>query len=290
MKTLFTGIALLATTMLFGQSKTEKITRELTFEKKGPNNAVIIANINGNITVEGYSGDVIQVEIEKIIDGKTQARLEAGVKEINLGVIDRADTIVLYVKGVCGSFRKLNNRRSTHGGWNYDWSDCRDNEKDYDYKMNFRVRVPMAANISVSTINSGDISIAKVSGHVQAENINGGIRLTDLATSAKASTINGDVDIQYERNPDTDCRFYTLNGDINAYFKKGLSSNVSFKSFNGSFYTNIEQLTAMPVRVEKESGSRGVRYKVNGNQFKTRNGGAQLDFETFNGNVYLREN
>ncbi len=290
MKKLLIGIVLLTTTLSFGQSKTEKITRELAFEKKGTNNAVIIANINGNITVEGYSGDVIQVEVEKIIDGKTQARLDAGVKEINLGVIDRADTIVLYVQGVCGSFRKLANTGSTHGGWNYDWNDCRDNEKSYDYKMNFRVRIPTAANVSVSTINAGDISVAKVSGQVRAENINGGIRLTDLATAAKASTINGDVDIQYERNPNADCRFYTLNGDINAYFKKGLSSNVSFKSFNGSFYTNIEQLTALPVRVEKESGSRGMKYKVNGNQFKTGKGGAQLDFETFNGNVYLREN
>ncbi len=290
MKKLLTGITLLVTVTSFGQSKTEKIAREFTFEKKGTNNAVIIANINGSITIEGYAGDVVQVEAEKIIQGKTQARLDNGVREINLGVIDRADTILLYIQGVCGSFRKLSNGKGSHGGWNYDWDNCRDDEKGYDYRMNFRVRIPASVNVSVSTINSGEIAITKVSGQVVAENINGGIRLASLTTSAKATTINGDVDIQYEQNPAAACRFYTLNGDINAHFKKGLSSDVSFQSFNGSFYTNIEQLTALPVRVEKESGSHGVKYKINGNQFRTRNGGAKLDFETFNGNVYLREN
>lgn len=288
---LITGIAFLVTSMSFAQTKTENITREFTFEKKGSHNALFIANINGSVTVEGYTGDVILVEAEKIISGKTQARLDAGMREINLGVIDRADTIVLYIQGVCMDFGKRNQRHNdTHGDWGYDWNNCRDNDKEYDYTVNFRVKIPSAVNISVSTINSGNISVARVSGQVRASNINGGIRLADLTTSAKASTINGDVDIEYERNPGGDCRFYTLNGDINASFKRGLSSNVSFKSYNGEFYTNIDQLVALPVRVEKQSDDRGIKYKVIGNYFKTRNGGALLDFETFNGNVYLREN
>ena len=42
------------------------------------------------------------------------------------------------------------------------------------------------------------------------------------------------------------------------------------------------------IYIQTESGN--VKYKVNGNRFKIGSGGATfLDFETFNGNVYLKE-
>ncbi len=64
--------------MSWAQRHSEKITKELTFEKKSEANALMISNINGDIKVEGYSGDKILVEVEKIIIGKTEARLEKG--------------------------------------------------------------------------------------------------------------------------------------------------------------------------------------------------------------------
>ena len=50
--------------------------------------------------------------------------------------------------------------------------------------------------------------------------------------------------------------------------------------------TKIENL---PIQVKKSNRGDGLIYKINGNQFKIGNGGALLDFETFNGNVYLKE-
>ncbi|HEY5919327.1 MAG TPA: hypothetical protein VIU13_18035, partial [Chryseolinea sp.] len=105
-----------------------------------------------------------------------------------------------------------------------------------------------------------------------------------------ASTINGDVDVEYVTNPTKDCRFYSLNGDINAWFQRGLAANMSFESFNGSFYTNIEKLENMPAQVEKKDSEKGIKYKINGNRYKIGSGGNTfLDFETFNGDVYLKE-
>lgn len=142
----------------------------------------------------------------------------------------------------------------------------------------------------VSTINDGEISVENVKGVVHASNINGGVKLKNLMREADASTINGDVDIEYAKNPVKDCRFYSLNGDINAWFQKGLAANMSFESFNGSFYTNIEKLDVLPVSVEKDNTDKGTKYKVSDNRYKIGTGGvAFLDFETFNGNVYLKE-
>src|SRR5215467_2141309 len=90
------------------QTHTEKITREFSFEKASPDNALMIANINGDVKVVGYDGTKIQVEVTKTITGKTSTRLEEGKAAIQLGVIDDVDSIVLYVEGTCSKFSKNN--------------------------------------------------------------------------------------------------------------------------------------------------------------------------------------
>lgn len=282
------------TTLLNAQTHTEKIVKEFTFEKKSAENALMIANVNGNIKVQAYDGDKILVEVTKSINAKTQERLEKGKAEIQLGVIDLADTIILYIDGLCTTFEK-NTRRSrkhssTDKGWGYSWmNNCQNCNESYGYSMDFTVKIPSSLNLSVSTINDGDIVVENVKGVVIANNINGSIRLQNLMREAHASTINGDVDVEYAQNPQRDCRFYSLNGDINALFQKGLAASMSFESFNGSFYTNIDRLEPLPALVEKKNHDQGMKYKINGNRFKIGSGGAYLDFETFNGNVYLKE-
>jgi hypothetical protein len=289
MKQLLLGVVLLLAGYAKAQVHTEKITRELAFEKIGPGNLVIVANINGAIQVEGYDGDKILVEVTKKITAKSEARLQKGISDIQLGVIDRADTMVLYSQTPCNSFGRKEGKRGSRN-WGYNWtSNCENCNLDYDYRMEFTLKIPRTASLEVSTINEGDVEVRNVNGAMTASNINGSIRLLNLMREAEAHTINGDVDIEYAQNPSKDCRFYTLNGDINAWFKKGLAANMSFESFNGSFYTNVESLETLPTEVRKENTNEGVRYKINGNRFKVGKGGALLDFETFNGNVYLKE-
>jgi DUF4097 and DUF4098 domain-containing protein YvlB len=278
---------------LSAQTHSEKIVEEFTFEKKGSQNALMIANINGSINVQAYEGDKIQVEITKTIQGKTQERLAKGKEEIQLGIVDLADTIILYVNSPCNHFERSSPRsRHSHMGtkWGYGWERSgRSCHELYSYTLDFTVKIPSAVNLLVSTINDGDVVVENVNGVVTAHNVNGSIRLHNLMRESEASTINGDVDIEYSQNPQRDCRFYTLNGDINALFQKGLAASMGFQSFNGSLYTNIDRLEQLPVQVEKKKHDGSVKYKVNNNRYKIGSGGAYLDFETFNGNVYLKE-
>ncbi len=277
-----------------GQTFSEKIVKEVSFETNSLGNALIVANINGSISVTGYEGDKILLEVTRTIKAKTASRLEQGKKEIQLGMIDRADTLIFYVNGTCNKFGRNRNKEHNWGteeGWGYNWSDCRGEQCTipYDYTLDFTLKVPFSVNLLVSTINDGNITVANMKGALRVNNINGDIKLSNITKEASASTINGDVDVEYVKNPDKACRFYTLNGDINAWFQKGLAANLSFESYNGEFYTNVDQLESLPVLVEKEKRGNGMRYKVNGNRFKIGNGGVPLDFETFNGDVYLKE-
>jgi len=284
--------------MLFGyvaglaQSFTEKITKELTFDKKSPDNALMIANINGSVTVTGYEGDKILIEVTKTIKAKTDDRLERGKAEVKLGVIDRADTLILFTEGLCSKFGRgnKNNWGREQNGWGYNWNNDSDDCKTvYDYTLDYVIKVPRLVNIIVSTVNQGDLKVENLGGSIVANNVNGGITLSGISREASANTINGDVDVTYTKNPQKACRFYTLNGDINAWFQKGLAANMSFESFNGELFTNVAQLESLPVVVEKSETKKGIKYKVNGNRFKIGEGGVVLDFETFNGNVYVKE-
>lgn len=277
------------------QSSSEKISRELSFEKKG-SNAVMIFNINGSVKVEGYAGDKVMLEVEKKITAKTDARLALGKEEIQLGVMDRADTLIFYVKGSCSSFGKQTDRRNYGGkynGWGYDWNRgdrSRDCEDKYDYAMNFTVKVPAGVSVMAYTINGGDVEVSMVSGKVDAENINGSILLTGISNATRASTINGNVNLDFSGNPPGDSRFYTLNGDITANFRKGLGAQLAFKSFNGDLYSSLDEITPMSVQLEKtDRGGMGTHYRVNGNRYQVRQGGPLLDFETFNGDVIIKE-
>jgi DUF4097 and DUF4098 domain-containing protein YvlB len=293
MKTILFIITILIQYPVLAQSFTEKITRELTFEKKGVDNALMIANINGNIKVTGYEGDKILLEVTRTIKAKTPERLEKAKAQIKLGIIDRADTIILYTEGICSRFGKSSERnhdQTNRSGWGYQWNDQDDDCKELcDYSFDYVIKVPVSVNVLVSTVNDGDVEVTNLRGSIVANNVNGSIKLADISRESLASTINGDVDITYTKNPEKACRFYTLNGDINAWFQKGLSADMSFESFNGELFTNVPRLESLPVAVEKKETEKGTKFKVNGNRFKVGDGGILLDFETFNGNVYVKE-
>jgi hypothetical protein len=296
MKKILLTICALVPGILMAQQFSEKINKELKFEKKTAATTLMILNVNGFVRVEGYSGDKILVEVNKQLYAKTDARLERGKAEIQLGVIDRADTIILYVQGVCNEFGKQQKRNGNHhryGGWGYNWrNNCQgcDSDKEYDWDMDFTIKVPQGVNVLASTINNGDIEVKNTTAYSGAENINGSVKLENISgTGTYASTINGDVDVDYSKNPNEECRYYSLNGDVNVLFVKGLAANVGFESFNGDLYTNVNDLESLPSVMEKTNKGSGVAYKLGASRFKIRTGGPFLDFETFNGNAYIKE-
>ena len=146
MYTKLLAIALLVSLSAEGQTFSEKIYRELSYEKQSAANALIISNIFGNIHVVSHTGPGIVVEVSKSVNAKTAARLEEGKAEVQLGIIDRADTIILYVKDGCHQFERQKQGRNSSGwskmGWGYQ-SQNRDCNLTYDYKMDFTVKVPV---------------------------------------------------------------------------------------------------------------------------------------------------
>ncbi|MCA4897417.1 MAG: hypothetical protein ACK5BJ_13240 [Bacteroidota bacterium] len=171
MKTLLITMATLLVYAVGAQTHSDKIVRELAFEKSNENNTLILANINGSMKVEGYNGTKVLIEVTRVLTAKTDAGLEKAKQEVVVEQIDRADTLIVYVNDGCNHF-SYDTKFRKHKGWAYSGHHDAGCDMLYDYKTEFIVKVPYAIHLNVSTINAGDISVENVSGMVVANNIN----------------------------------------------------------------------------------------------------------------------
>jgi DUF4097 and DUF4098 domain-containing protein YvlB len=256
----------------------EEIKKEISFEKSNTNNLVVIQNLNGSIFVEGYDGDKIQLQIEKIVSAETAKYLELGKKEIGLKVIKQGDEVIIYP-----DIPHMEYKNGHLSSINY--KDYK--EPPYDHRMNFTVKIPRNIKLHVGTINNGEVVVRDTQGDfIKANNINGGIALENVTGQTEVSAINGEVNISYVANPEASSKYYALNGDINISYQKGLSAEIAFKSMNGELYTDFDVAGQYARTSRQETGHKKGKYKYESRPVvRIGNGGLFHDFETLNGNV-----
>jgi DUF4097 and DUF4098 domain-containing protein YvlB len=140
-------------------------------------------------------------------------------------------------------------------------------------------------------VNDGDIYVANTSGNfIKVNNVNGGIDLKNIKGKTYLHCINGEVNVSYASNPSEASEYYSLNGDINITYQNALSADVSFTSMNGELFTDFD-VEKQYVRTKKEnSEKRKGKFKYQSTPVvQIGKGGLQLDFETLNGNVFIKK-
>ncbi|GAB3545350.1 DUF4097 family beta strand repeat-containing protein [Spirosoma fluminis] len=261
------------------QKSEEHIAKEFTVSNTTGGSTLAIYNVNGFIKVEGYSGDKVVLEVDKEISAKNNADLETGKKEFRLQFEQKGDSIIAYIAEPFDSRPNRNRQERNH-------------RIDYNFNLDFTVKVPNQMNLCVSTINHGNVTVNNVTGQLKVNNINGAITLTNAKGATEARTINGDVDINYLASPPEKSSYYTLNGNIRVSYPADLSADLHFKSFQGAFYTDFPNAEVLPTQVVKNQERQGDKtvYKLNKDtSIRIGKGGKALWFETFNGNIYIKK-
>ena len=260
----------------------ETVKKELSFKESSKENTLVLKNIFGPIRVEGYSGNTIQISVEKRITADNEDGLELGKEELNIKMLEQENRWVVHPDAPYINYNEK--------GLRFDW--CNNYEEpDYRHKLSFKVKVPKGVNLNIATVNDGDIYVANTSGNfIKVNNVNGGIDLRNVEGKTHLHCINGEVNISYASNPSEASKYYSLNGDINITYQDALSADVSFKSMNGELFTdfNVEK---QYVRTKKEfSEKRKGKFKYKSTPVvQIGKGGLQLDFETLNGNVFIKK-
>jgi DUF4097 and DUF4098 domain-containing protein YvlB len=133
--------------------------------------------------------------------------------------------------------------------------------------------------LKLETINEG-ISIRGATGDITATTINGDIRMLGMkAASLEATTVNGDI-IYEGAVADGFYRCSTHNGDIILALPENASASVSVRTYQG----DVRSSFAMAADAGETRPNRGRRQT-----FTIGNGAAQIDMESFGGDVRIRK-
>lgn len=178
----------------FNKTHSEIITKEIKFERNSNDNIFMIENVNGNIKVEGYGGNTIQVEVEKVIKYDDREFLAQGIKDINLGVFQNKDGVCLYMDAPFVTFNKED--------MNFDYKksnknkDCESAKWDaidindaYRYELNYKVKVPRTVNVKIDNLSGPRLEVSNIKGDMMdLRNASGHIFVNNLDVE--------DIDIQ----------------------------------------------------------------------------------------------
>lgn len=273
----------LSATSLMAQEHKDTSEKSISFSNMA-DNELLIKNINGAVTVEGYSGNTIQLEVRRKITAKTEKYLQEGMADVNMAVKEDGNTVVIYMDAPFVSLKK-----GSGGDWNYH---VQDNQNHYAYEFDLRLKVPDKLKLEVSTINGGKVMVKDYSGPIEAHNVNGGVELSNVGGTCSAKTVNGPITANLNSIPDTEVEYETVNGDIKVFFPASLAADINFKTMNGDFYTDFQNIAQKPEKLQKseENGKAVSVYRIDRSAVVSVNGGgSSLRFRTLNGDIYLQK-
>ncbi len=276
MKTLLCLILIVPPAHCFQKHEEEEIRRSLVFAQPGPEQRLLVDNIDGSITVEGYDGTEVQLIARRSTKADSEKRLQEAKEDVILDIQEKRDRIEVVVKTPWGTRWGYGNRGE-------------DRYYGYSVSFDFQLKVPRKTGLFLRTVNVGDIEVKDVEGVFEVRNVNGNITMTGVAGHGLVGTVNGFLEASFVKSPKDDCSFKTVNGRIDVTFPAGLSADLSFKTFNGKAYTDFDLVPVDgPKMVRREK--RGKTFYKLSDSYAVRIGlgGPQLAFDTLNGNITIK--
>ena len=233
--------------------------------------ATVKVNIfNGSITVKGYDGKEVIVDIEYRENHKPKK-------------LHQADTTGL---------KKI----AAFGGLSIDEDNNVVNiRRDFIFSpSSIKLQVPKRTTLVLKKATNGDISIEQVHGEIEVSTISGDVTLTDVAGSVVAHALSGDVNVTLkEIDPGKSMSFSSMSGNIDVSFPEDLKANVSMSSTNGEIYSGFDiKIDPSRVRAQDDDSEEDKNFqlrfsgKVSGS---INGGGPEIQFKTFSGNIYIRK-
>ncbi|HTQ57368.1 MAG TPA: hypothetical protein VMI94_23020 [Bryobacteraceae bacterium] len=235
--------------------------------------AVVHASLlNGGITVTGYNGKDV------IVEARERGREDHESKpDRRAAGMHRLDS-----RGTGLSVEEQDNE--VHVG-----------VRSVNRTVDLTIQVPFNTSLKLRCVNDGDISVEHVTGEVDADDLNGGVKLLNISGAVVAHSLNENVVVTLDRvTPGKSMSFSTLNGDVDVTMPADTNARVKMKSENGEIYSDFEvhmEANSAGPRVTETHGKDG-RFRVQFDKavYGTINaGGPELQFTTFNGKIYLRK-
>ena len=275
MNKLFVGaVGVLLSAATAAQTVTESRVWTETFPVSGPEPALRISNIWGTVRVRGGPDGIITITVDETRSAPDQERFARSLELLSLDIQSSADEVSIVV----GEPARY---------WQYG-DPCRDCRAD----LQFNVTVPKGTTLDLGTVLDGAIDVSGVAGTVSARNVNGPVRAYELGNCEVLESVNGKLDVSFEKSPAIDCAIETINGDITLVLPGGSGLDVALDQFNGRVESEFAvSPLALPATVEQSSENGGTSYRIRQSAgLRLEQGGPMFSISSLNGDVRIRKN
>ncbi|MCP4724982.1 MAG: DUF4097 domain-containing protein [bacterium] len=267
--TLMTLFSVLICSMAIAQENpSETFTIDLT-EPDSPATVDIKWQVEGDVTVMGYDGNTVEIEITDRQGSSYRNRQSwkrrtdsAGLKRIAVG----GNKLIIQEN------RNLVNIKYRYGSIYADAV----------------IKVPKSSSLYVHTIEDGNIYIENVDGDIDVKCNDGEVvELKGVSGSIIANALDGDIFATFNSvNSDKPMMFKSLDGVIDLTFPQDLKATFNITAIEGSLYTDFDMdLNSEWVKKDHRSGyqmSRVSKGTING-------GGAEITLYALDDDIILRK-
>ena len=216
-----------------------------------------IKGVNGDIRAGIATGNQVEVTAVK------RAR-RSDPESVEIKVVEGSDGVTICA--LYPSRRQVNTCDGNHGG---------QSTENNDVTVNFTVKVPAGVKFEGSTVNGGVTAIG-LRADARASTVNGSVEV-ETTGEAEAETVNGDVKVEMGRIAGAGgMEFSTVNGGIDVTIPDGVGLDVSASTTNGDISTDF------PLTVRGRFGPRHLTGTIGG-------GGRALSLTTVNGSIALHK-
>jgi hypothetical protein len=288
------GLMILGLVAVLGFAQEQRADRVVVPLSNPLKPALIEASVmRGSITVKGTEGKEVIVEakireksLTKKEDEDSEEMADEAAEEIGEKDQKRTEEKATGMKLISGAattgleVEEENNVVSI-------------NADSWKNAVDLTIQVPFASSLKLESNNDGDIVVENVSGEIEVNNLNGSNTLKNVSGIVIAETLNGDVTVSLNKvTPEKPMSFSSMNGDIDVTFPADLKANVKMKTERGDIYSDFDVVLKPGLQKVEEGRKEKGKFHISFDKsiFGSINGGGpEFQFNTFNGNIYIRK-
>jgi DUF4097 and DUF4098 domain-containing protein YvlB len=226
--------------------------------------------------------------------------LDIGIPSARIEVIGEDREDATFEVTIAGGQRKIITPSGAQAikGSSYTFEiDEDDNEISFDAdwraeKVAVIARVPKRANVSLSTVNDGEIVVSNIVGNLELSNVNGPITARNISGSVIAESVNAAIDVVFTVIDDVNASsFETINGDIAVGIPARAGAQLHLDSGQGQITSDFE-VEVMPTEgtVTRDEDGDGVVIRIeNVIVAKINGGGPVLRLKSLHGDMHIRQ-
>ena len=252
-----------------------------------------VHNIIGDVRVEGYAGRTVEVTAKK------KAGRHGNADDVEIKAVEMTGGVAMcvYYPGQWSQDDDRDDDRKPRGQnpCNRGRTSGNRNNRN-DTSVDFVIRIPAGLALELKTVSGDVIGRGLRGSDLGVGSVSGSISLTDVkAATIDAGSVSGDVDLDQIAAKDVSAEtvsgdvnytggledkgaydFKTLSGDVTITLPKGPNAEVSAVTFSGDVSSDF------PIVL---NAARKNRHRMKATWGR---GGAQLDLESFSGDIAIR--